>query len=365
MSCLRPVTIFLLFAAVFALGGCKKETEIQIKETEVDKKYSWAEVSSPFLYGLQRVILSTGSNGQALYFQQPYNFTRFSGKKPDWSDFSAAAALPTDVRVRIAIGRDFFAYPSYDSLLVIARNNEPLNYQAYVQLRRFDPTGIRFNTKLFSLSKCTAINENNYLLAPYENSRPSRPFTFLLAAVVPGISGATPVTTTARQVVISIPTAGGGTYLRNLEAIDDYFLVNLGDGGIFKIKQDGTFRQVYGPAIADAFYKWNNTVYAPVEHNKILTSTDNGDTWQLSSGTPDQFTLANYYTVRDSLVFTYVGNLYTLRWNGPRFTMRRLKNDGLERTTITGLEYLKDTVYVATTSGLFARPVKTFFDTKQ
>ncbi|OGX85331.1 hypothetical protein BEN48_14670 [Hymenobacter glacialis] len=152
--------------------------------------------------------------------------------------------------------------------------------------------------------------------------------------------------------------------MRNLAAIDDYFLVNLGDAGIYKIKQDGTFRKVHPGAIVDAFYKWNNVVYAPAEYNEILTSTDNGDTWLKSTGTPDQFTLASYYPVRDSLVGVHFGSLYTLRWNGPRFTMRALKNDGLERATITGIEYLRDTVYVATTSGLFARPVKTFFETK-
>ena len=69
--------------------------------------------------------------------------------------------------------------------------------------------------------------------------------------------------------------------------------------------------------------------------------------------------------MRDSLVGVYQNAIYTLRWNGPRFTSRFLKNDGLERATITGVEYLHDTVYVATTSGLFARPVKEFFLTKE
>ena len=364
MKPFHTVLPFLVALAFAFITGCKKEIETQIQIKEVEKKLSWTEV--PGLNGFERIILSTGSNGQSLYLQQPNFFTRLTTQSRSRGMVVSGGRLPTDVGVRLAIGRDFFAYPASDSLLVICRNNEPLNYEAYVQLRRFDPSGVRFNTRLFSLSKCTAINQNNYLLAPYDNNRPDRPTTFLLAAVTPGFVGISQVAATSRRVVIPrpAPPAGGIIYVRNITAIDDYFLVNMGDAGIYKIKQDGTFRQVYGYAIADAFYKWNNTVYAPVEYNKILTSTDNGDTWQLSSGTPDYFTLATYHTVGDSLIGSYYGNLYTLRWNGPRYSARFLKNDGLDRATVTGIEYLRDTVYVATTSGLFARPVKAFFETK-
>ena len=361
MNYLRPTKITASLAITLAFSSCKKETEIQIKEKEVEKKYSWSEVSS--LYGLQRVILSTGSNGQSIYLQQPRAFTRYTDRRLLKGLVTTAGSFPADVEVRLPISREFFAYPETDSMLVIARNNELLNYQFYFPLRRFDPAATRFNTRLLSLSKCMAINQNSYLLAPYDNSRADRAYTFLLAAVTPGNPG-TPVSASARKVVIpKMPFLGG--YLRNLEAIDDYFLVNLGSDGIYKIKQDGSFRRVFAFALVDAFYKWNNTVYAPAEYNEILTSTDNGETWTQSTGTPLQFTLASYYTVRDSLVFTHSGSLYTLRWNGPRYTMRQLKNDGLERATITGIEYLRDTVYVATTSGLFARPLKTFFEKQQ
>ena len=354
------IALFITFSV--GLGSCKKETEIIVKEKEVDKQYSWNEVSN--LYGLARVILSTGNNGQYLYLQQPYMFTRFIHQKSYKGLVSAVGGFPADVTVRLPISREIYAYPDTDTSLVICRNNEPLNYQFYFNLRQFDPAAVRFNIRLFSLSKCMAINQNNYLLAPYDNMRADRAFTFLLAAVVPGAVGNARVSATTHKVVIPGLMASGA-YIRNLAAIEDYFLVNLGDAGIYKIKQDGSFRQVHGYALVDAFYKWNNTVYAPVEYNKLLTSTDNGDTWQESTGTPDQFTLASYYAVRDSLVGVYSGNIYTLRWNGPRYTLRSLKNDGLERATITGIEYLRDTVYVATTSGLFARPVKTFFETKQ
>jgi hypothetical protein len=199
---------------------------------------------------------------------------------------------------------------------------------------------------------------------PYDNNRPDRPITFLLASVTPGAPG-TRVIASSQRIEIPNPRAIFGAFVRNIAAIDDCFLVYVSGAGIYKINQNGTFRQVYSPVTVDAFYKWNNTVYAPVEYNKILTSTDNGDSWQMATGTPDHFTLANYYTVGDSLVGVHQSNLFSLRWNGPRFSSRFLKNDGLERARITGIETLRDTVYVATTSGLFTRSVKQFFESKQ
>ena len=67
------VAAFFLSAGL-TLSSCKKETEIQIKE--VEKKFSWSDVSG--LGGLERIILSTGTNGQSIYLQQTYFFTRFN-----------------------------------------------------------------------------------------------------------------------------------------------------------------------------------------------------------------------------------------------------------------------------------------------
>jgi hypothetical protein len=122
----------LLASAALAIGlatsSCKKETEIQIKE--VEKKFSWTEVAS--LYDFERIILSTGSNGQSIYLQQPGYFTRLTTQKRNQGVVVAGGRLNTDLGMRLAIGREFFAYPSSDSLLAICRNNEPINNEAYV-----------------------------------------------------------------------------------------------------------------------------------------------------------------------------------------------------------------------------------------
>ncbi len=75
-------------------------------------------------------------------------------------------------------------------------------------------------------------------------------------------------------------------------------------------------------------------------------------------------TTSNYYVIKDSLVGAYRDSLFTLKWSGSSYTQRFLKNDGAEGTSINGVEILRDSVFIATTSGLFAKPVSTFFEGK-
>jgi hypothetical protein len=354
--------ISLRTAVVVALGlmatACKKETETVI--VEVEKQVSWKEAKG--LSGISRVVLSSGSDGNSLFLQSPFFFSDFN--KQTGNNRSYALGLPTDIRVRIAVAPTFLAYPLNDTLLSVCRTADPLNspMAATVRLRQLDPSAIRFNTNFLRLFKCTAINRNNYLLVSYLNNASAPAYTFLLTAVTPGRPGRDVLGVQSR--VVSIPCATwSNRSVRHIAAVENYFLVEI-DEGIFKIREDGSFRKVASQTIVDAFYKWKGVVYAPVEYNKILSSTDDGETWQLSTNTPDHFTLANYYTVRDSLVGVYGSNLYTLRWNGQQYHTRFLRNDGLERADINGLEVLRDTVYIATSNGLYARPVSKFFELK-
>jgi hypothetical protein len=75
-------------------------------------------------------------------------------------------------------------------------------------------------------------------------------------------------------------------------------------------------------------------------------------------------TTSNYYLVKDTLVGAYSDNMFTLTWSGSNYKQRFLKNDGIENTRINGIEILRDSVYAATTSGLFAKPVSKFFEGK-
>ncbi|AYA37312.1 hypothetical protein D3Y59_09760 [Hymenobacter oligotrophus] len=355
---MRYLSCCLLGAGALALAGCKKDPIVEIKEVEVPARRSWTEVRN--LRGLDRTILSMGTDGRQLFLQQPYNFTKYWGQAPQ-NLVVHAARLPSDVRVRLDLAPAFFAYPAYDSLLVVSTTAAPLTPAGYVHLRRLDATAVRFATRYMIPFKTTAISAANQVLIAYDNNDPAQPITLLLATINP----ATGLVQRAQVVRIPVDRNAGMPYVRHIAALEDYFVADLGDGGLYRIGADGQFRQVWGSSpLTDAFYTYGGTAYAHAEWGRLLTSADKGLTWREYTGAPAIFDQSRFYFVGDSLVGSQFDQLYTLHWQGLNYRVRPLKADGLERASVTGMAVLRDSVYVATTTGLFARPLAQFFDKK-
>jgi hypothetical protein len=240
-----------------------------------------------------------------------------------------------------------------------------------LNLPQLDPEAVGIAENETSTMPFGAINRNNYLLFGYRTAaRFSDPFVRLVLARVRLQPGTRPQAET-QLVRIPSPRLGMSATVRLITAIEDYFLVDCGDRGLYKIRQDGSVRRVHGASYCDTFYKWQGTVYAYGNNpfNSILTSSDDGETWQQFSGAPNAFAFNTYHTIGDSLVGIRHGAgpnaLFTLRWKGLSYTLRALKDDGLGNTSFNDIAQLGDTVYVGTSTGLFKRPLRTFFESKK
>lgn len=262
------------------------------------------------------------------------------------------------------INGDFCAFPYSDTILRVINNAQPLASPSggYFNLKKIDPSLSSIQKYYFTLFKSMAINKNGNLLLAYFNNRASQPLTFMLLKIK--TSPSYPYVDTLFTKKIAIPKTGVDAYVRHIAAVNDYFLLDLSSNGIYKIQENGIFNRVYGSATIDAFYAWQGKIYAHGEGDRLLISTNEGDGWQEFSGLNTSMTFSNYYVINDSLVGVYRDNLFTLKWNASNYKQRFLKNDGVEGTRINGVEILGDTVFLATTSGLFARPLKVFFDSK-
>lgn len=367
---------------MLALGtSCKKEVE-KIVVQEVDKQYSWTEVKQ--LYGSQRFIIGMAKDANSLYLQQPgwFGVLTPSPAAPahslnGYGYYGVSATpinsimLPTDVRTRIPLGPNFFAYPYRSDSVLIAFPTAPPLYQnqgAEIHLRRLDPTATAFTIGNSDIPlQFGAINSTDYLLVNYTTTAgfadPLLHFTLSKIGVPFG-------GVTASTRLVSVPMQNTGNYagFTTVAAIDDYFLANAFNQGIYKIKSDGSARQVFGPAAVVNYYKWQGVVYA-VEGSgskAVITSTDNGETWQRQTGVPSYFGVSTFRPVGDSLVgitHTVATNLlYTLRWSGNSYQVHPLKSDGLGKADFTDIVQLGDTVYLGTTGGLFKRPLNKFFE---
>jgi hypothetical protein len=382
---MRTLSWLLLVGATLALTtACKKEVD-KVVVQEVDKQYSWSEVKQ--LYGTQRFIMGMAKDANSLYLQQPgwLGVLTPSPAAPahalaNYGYYGASVGpistlvLPTDVRTRMPLGSNFFAYPyhSGDSVLLALPTAPPLiqNLGAEIHLHRLDPAATTFTINKSDVPfQFGAINSTNYLLVNYLTTAgltdPLLHFT--LSKVTPAMGG-----TTASTRLVSVPLPGSGYYAgpTTVAAVDDYFLVNTFNQGIYKIKADGTARQVFGAAAVVNYYKWQGIVYAVEGNgsNAVITSADDGETWRRQTGAPNYFGVSTFRPVGDSLVgltHTIATNaLYSLRWNGNTYRVRQLKTDGLGKADFTDIAQLGDTVYLGTTSGLFKRPVNKFFEPK-
>ena len=324
---------------------------------EIEKKYSWVELKQ--LKGTEKIILSTGSNANAIFLQQPFFFSVV--KKGNLS--INAAFLPSDITIKIPISPNYFAFPYADTSIFICNNISPFPSPAgFIDLKKLDPALIKINTYFPDFFKCMAINKNDNLFLSYQNKQLSQPFTFFLCNIKASNIDAEIQILSTRQV--TIPRTDVSGFVRFITSIEDYFLVHIAGHGVFKVKEDGSFKKVAAGTIINTCYEWQGNVYAHTAGNKVLISIDKSDSFQEFGTIPNFMVLSNYYQVKDSLIGVNRDNLFTLKWTNNSYSVRFIRNDGVEGTTINGVEILKDSVYVATTSGLFVKPISTFFDSK-
>ncbi|MBJ6143586.1 hypothetical protein [Hymenobacter sp. BT559] len=368
MRCIIHVALGCL---VLLLGACKKEVE---KIVIQDKVYSWAP--SGGLYGNQQIILNMTKDANSLYLQHPNLMTTVSPTPALTSAsggryvYGASTGFSSDVNLRLPMSAAFIATPSLDTLVYLIRPREPLSSLSAtrIRLRQLDPLALGIvPNSVINQEAFGAIDRHNYLLFSYYSSnRSSLRFVLSQVELQPFGTGAV---LQAKSRTVSIPRTilSTNSTVRWIIAVDDYFLVNCEDEGLFKVREDGSFKRVFGPNYTDTCYKWQGTVYLVESSSSILKSTDDGETWQRYTNTPDAFNASTYHVVSDSLVGVkhgLVNLLYTLRWNGTSYRLRELKSDGLGQGRLTGLEQLGDTVYIGTTGGLYKRPLSQFFESR-
>ncbi len=329
---------------------------------EVEHRAAWRSVGD--LAGTERVLLSSTTNGTRLYLQQPGLLTAFTHSGAQGTEKSFVGGMPVSVHDRLALGTEVFVFPEGggDTTLLIKQTDNPVGVGSWLNLKGVDASARGFDiTSQGGNRQRMAINHAGQVLMPYRTADPLH-FTLLLADLSAPVWGQ--ATTTGRRVQIPRSSAASFDEVRGVVAGDTYFLVYLYDHGLYKVGVDGSVRQVDAQPGIDALYHWRGEWVAFAEWGPVVRSTDAGETWQHFTGATNELVLAAYYPVGDSLVGAYRDQLFTFRWNGPQYRMRWLNTDGLENTTINGVEVLRDTVYIATTGGLFARPLHAVFEGK-
>ena len=360
----------VLLGAITLLSACKKEVE---KIVVQGPQYSWLPTTQ--FAGTLNIYLSMGQGPSGLYLQQPGSFLTLEQANGQVVSQLYSAPVTSDVTIHLPIGPNFFV-TYYDSVLTVIPNQHAVTGQYYreIYLKRLDPQAQQVLAPSYSFMKFGVINQDSYFLFGYlgVNLYIDSAMHLVLAQIPPFEQSTQFVPLPIpKPRVITIPIAGyqaAPSWPTYIAAIDNYFLVDCGNQGVYRIEEDGSYRQVLNDRqFVTAFYKWKGRVYAHTSDGKIGFSDDDGLTWQFNSLPADGLRYSTFHTVSDSLVGVYRGyggGLFTLRWNNQGAKLRQLKDDGLNQADITDLEVWRDTVYLSTTGGLFRRPLSQFFESK-
>jgi hypothetical protein len=358
---------YMLLGAATLLSACKKEVE------KIVVQYSWRPAVQ--YAGNLNIFLGMGQGPDGLYLQQPGSFLTVEQSGGRVRSQLYTAPVTSDVNVHLPIGPNFFV-TYYDSMLTVVPNKHIVTGQYYrdIRLKRLDPQARQVLPASYSYMKFGVINQSSYFLFGYltNNLYSDNAMHLVLAQVPPFTQPAqfVPLPIPTPQV-ISIPFAGYPTnpsYPTYIAAIDNYFMVDCGNQGVYRIEENGSYRRVLsGRQSVTAFYKWKGRVYAHTSDGRIGFSDTDGLSWQFVSLPISGLRYSTMHMVGDSLVGVYRGyggGLFTLRWNSQSARLRQLKDDGLNQADVTGLEVWRDTVYLATTGGLFKRSRKDFFESQ-
>src|SRR5689334_12224556 len=92
---------------------------------------------------------------------------------------------------------------------------------------------------------------------------------------------------------VTIPKTDPLGFVRSITAINNYYFAYIAQHGVFKVKEDGSFKKVLEDNIVEALYEWQGKVYAHTAGNKVLVSSDNGDSFKEFSSIPNFMALSN------------------------------------------------------------------------
>jgi hypothetical protein len=365
---MHRINTLLLFSLLLLGAACRKEIETIVVQ---DRQYSWvADKSFTDSFG---ILLGAGKGPTGLYFQQSGGFAALEGQATGPLRYTQYVSWGSgNLTTRFLIGPEFLV-SYYDTVVYLIPNTQPVTSRAggRIRLKGIDPRALYVEPNANPFNPFAALNKNNYLLFPYESGRNDFKNRLVLAHITTTSGLNYPIYTAQSQIVELPITQGYNGYKPYLLAsFDDYFLVDCGTEGVFKITETGSFRKVLpNNSEASDFFKWQGVLWARLGDNKLAISTDNGNNWQPTTSGP-YLRSTTIHPVGDSLVVvTHLyggGRLYTLNLNRTKQTwrLRQLKDDGLNQTAINDLETWGDTVYLATSSGLFKRPLSKFFESK-
>ncbi len=230
----------------------------------------------------------------------------------------------------------------------------------YFNMKDYDEYFNKVNLNVSSGKENMSINKLNQCLVPYYSNHPDNKISLFLFE----IGNPTPpylILKKAQRISINEPGNVAGANVTYIKAVEDFFIVSTASK-TYEILADGTVKQILTNTIKEAF-KWAGEIYL-VSNSQITKSSDGGVTWVQFSGTSPSLSNGTYYVFGDSLVLNNSDAIFSAKFKLPNYSLRELRNDGVEGNLITSISEFNDSIYATTYSGVYYKSKREFFKSK-
>ncbi len=368
----RTSLCFLLVAGVVA---CEQKT-VDIPQLMPDPGLSW-QLRNDFLFD-QKIQLTSYADSDRIILSGVRTTSVAPGDGRPGTDTSfvhySGGAHPngrTDYRPLLSSTFMAFQYTTHVNVILTA-NPVLSGANAPIRMSEIDRDFASFSTVPVNVGETMALNRRNQLLIPY--TRYDRSYTtpiidgnrlyLVLADLVAQGSGPYASDVAIKQT--KIVQLEGGSNPASIHTIGDYFTVSMYRGKTYRIAPDGTIDQVYAYPMLRQF-TYNGVLYGLTYSGgtslQLLASTDQGSNWSVLTGQlPDDYARLNYKVVNNRLIASYYSQLLQIDITPTSLTITELDNTGLAGNSITSVAAFRNTVYVSTLSGVFAKPIRTFLN---
>jgi hypothetical protein len=217
-----------------------------------------------------------------------------------------------------------------------------------------DSTGFPYESFNFGFDN-VAINAYSQALVPViktSNSEEIKFITFNLQNFVDSLGYTNSLLFESNLHEVTFPLEMTTQHNR-LESFQQNFYVSTNEN-TYMIRPDGSFK-LLSVGSADDFFEYDGKIYAHFG-DRIGFTSDDGETWEEKNNTPTFDGFREFQEVYGQLIFFYEDDLYLV--NPDDFSFSSLKNAGLEGSKITAVMPFQQSIYVATLSGLFHKPIE-------
>ena len=359
-----PLLKYISLFAILLIAGCRKDHVEEPIPTPA--KITWKEVGS-FTHDL-RQLRTCNASGDSLLLYSQHNFIVYeplNGRITNfhlWHDGWYGPLVGT----RPAL-RSLFYVSVYDQMLIATPTHDPVGQNYFV----YAPADTAFNGfHLYSAwnypyYETPAISARNELLMINSgNWGPGPPVAYQVALKLTELGGDYDVDTFFTRKIIFNDPGLNAVGLGNVFAPGDDFFVNSAIG-LLRVTPDGQWTNtgLGWPPVTD-MVAFNDTLLA-IGNSRIVVSPDRGVSWTVAYNVPTTWANMDYFIIEGKIFSSRFDGLYRLDLTPTTAQLVELDNEGLASHDIASVSLCRDSVYVATMSGLFSKPYAEFNKKKE